>query len=245
MGNIAGMLWYLHNEIVWHEGGRRGTFFNVPKTRLERFKVSMRAPEPLYEKGMNFGVVNTFDAGKCTGPFGCVNFKQYGYTVGCETWDSGSPNNFPHQQWDKMNHYPDATWYSLPGTCPSQPVANKTAACREAEPGGACPTGQTPNGESNCIYSYEKLGEISIDELEGIGSYEALIKAGGKEYDALTDRGVGTTFWDNKNSSAACQQRIQAALNLFEAKFPSQPKLQDPKCDFNKYVFYAASKHRV
>jgi len=239
MGNLAGMLWYLHNEIVWHQGGRRGTFFTVPKTRLQRFKVSMRATKPLKAKNMHFGVVNTYDSGQCTGPFGCKNFDMYGNTVGCESWDPKMPNNFPHQQWDATNHYPGALWYSLPGPCPMKKAGQKSAECTKAKPGGACPAGtKSPTGESSCTYVYEAAGEITIDELEGIGKYSTFIAQGGVEYDQQTDRGKGTSFWDNKNSTAACQTRIDKANEIFRSRFPNYPDLPDPTCDFNKYTFY-------
>lgn len=97
-GNISGMLWYLHNEVVWHAGGRHGTYFSTPVTKLARYLVSVKPTQKLADMGMNFGVVNTMDSNKNTGPWACDNLQRYGDTVGCETREKGNPNNFPHQQ---------------------------------------------------------------------------------------------------------------------------------------------------
>lgn len=239
LGNIGGMLWYLHNEIVWHPGLQRsGTYFSTAKTRLERFRVKMRATQPLWGLGMNFGVVNEFDFTRCTGPFGCHNFARFGFTVGCETWVKGSLSDFPHTQWDSVNFYPGAAWYSFPGACPSQPLNAKTEECRKREPGGRCTTGGDPTGTGDCTYTYEKVGEISIDELEGLEDPEQFLKLGGQEYDKDTDRGTIMHFWDDMNNVTANQIRIDHAHEVFRSKFPGQPDLPDPPCDFNKRKFF-------
>lgn len=48
---------------------------------------------------MHFGIVNTYDLGACTGPFKCENLEHYGPTVGCETWNPGTNNHWPHNEW--------------------------------------------------------------------------------------------------------------------------------------------------
>mmetsp|Transcript_1850 Transcript_1850/g.3867 ORF Transcript_1850/g.3867 Transcript_1850/m.3867 type:complete len:452 (+) Transcript_1850:197-1552(+) len=239
MGNLAGMLWYLHNEIVVHPSLQRsGTFFATPKTRVEKYKVSTRATQPLYDKGMNFGVVNAFDLTKCTGPFACYNFERYGYSVGCENWEGGAAS-FPHGQWVNENKYPGATWYALPGPCSSKGMGAKTEACMQEEPGGACPDGVTePTGEGNCTYVYEKVGEISIDELEGLTDPSTFKAMSYQEYNKQTDRGYGMSFWNDKRSVKANQDRIAHALDLFKTKYPDHPDLPDPICDFNRWTFY-------
>eukprot|EP00435_Cladocopium_sp_Y103_P018011 s1713_g4.t1 len=107
MANIPGALWYLHNEIVWHPWLRAGTYAATPKTRIERFLVFSRASQELFNKGMNFGVVNTYDLGKCSGPYKCENLEEYGPVVGCESWNPKDENNFPHGQWTGTNVYPN------------------------------------------------------------------------------------------------------------------------------------------
>mmetsp|Transcript_80660 Transcript_80660/g.231630 ORF Transcript_80660/g.231630 Transcript_80660/m.231630 type:complete len:462 (+) Transcript_80660:70-1455(+) len=239
MASLAGVLWYLHNEIVWHPNLQRsGTNFATPKTRIEKFKVSTKATQPLWDLGMNFGVVNAFDLTKCTGPYDCTNFKEYGYPVGCENWLGGEAS-FPHGQWVDQNMYPGATWYSLPGPCSSKGFGEKTEACMMSEPGGACRNQTVPTGAGDCTYVYEKVGEISIDELEGINSQGAFVAMGYQEYNKDTDKGYGTDFWNGKMSMTANQNRIDAASALFKKHYPDQEDLADPPCDFNKNKFYA------
>lgn len=237
LANAAGALWYLHNEIVIHPGLQRsGTHFSNAKTRIERFRVQVRATEPVYALGMHFGVVNTFDLTKCTGPFNCDNFRKFGYAVGCESWKV--PSDFPHGQWNQANHYPGATWYSLPGPCWSKALHQKDLGCAKLEPGGACPGGVIPTGQGNCTYKYEKLGELTIDELEGLESPDTFVKNGGREYDVATDKGYLMSFWDGKNDVAKNRWRIERMKLLFRQKFPNQPELVEFPCDFNKFRFY-------
>jgi len=237
LGNLGGVLWYLHNEIVWHPNlMRSGTYFATKKTRVERFRVKVRATQPLFNLGMNFGVVNEFDWARCTGPYGCTNFGRFGFTVGCEAWNKTTGNDFPHSQWNELNMYPGAAWYSLPGVCPSGALHDKSAGCRIAEPGGACKG--IPTGEGNCTYSYEKVGDISIDELEGLDDPEEFVQMGGQEYNRTTDMGNLMDFWDDISNETANQNRIDQANALFAERYPEQPDLADPPCDFDKRIFF-------
>lgn len=238
MANIPGALWYLHNEIVWHHWLRAGTFASTPKSRIERFLVFSRATQSLFKKGMNFGVVNTYDLGKCTGPFDCENLQHYGPVVGCETWDPDQDNNFPHGQWVGKNLYPNASWYSLPGKCSSKKFWDQQGECTQLEPGGACPLGIVPTGSHSCTYTYQKVGELRISEIENISSFEHLIEGGGREYDRATDKGVHVHFWDGIDDVDKCQRRIDAVNLLFQRKYPEQPILPDPGCDFSLRKFY-------
>jgi len=238
MANIPGALWYLHNEIVWHHWLRAGTFASTPKTRIERFLVFSRASQELYDKGMNLGVVNTYDLGKCSGPFKCENLQEYGPVVGCETWDVKQDNNFPHGQWVGKNVYPNAMWYSLPGKCSSKKFWDQQGTCSEKEPSGACPLGILPTGAWDCTYTYQKVGELNISYVEGIKSFSELIEGGGREYDRAKDEGVHVHFWDGIDDVDACQRRIDIVNKLFQKKYPEQPILDDPVCDFKVHEFY-------
>jgi len=187
---------------------------------------------------MNFGVMNAFDITRCTGPFECSNFETYGYTVGCENWIRGSPANFPHQEFDETNKYPNAMWYSLPGPCPLAGLNDKSEACKASQPGGQCPPGVVPTGTGDCTYSLEPAGEVTIDELEGIDGYKEFIAAGGREYDPDADQGTHLNFWDGKLDDVLCKNRVQALLKMFDKKYPNDPTIEPPECDFNKYMFF-------
>mmetsp|Transcript_71188 Transcript_71188/g.231274 ORF Transcript_71188/g.231274 Transcript_71188/m.231274 type:complete len:473 (+) Transcript_71188:92-1510(+) len=230
VANLAGAMWYLHHEIVNNRYERR-----FKKTRVQRFKLTTKAPQPLIDAGMDFGVRLAFDLGKCTGPFDCQKaFEEVGYSVGCNKADE-----FPTSQWAGKVFYNDATWYSLPGKCSSRKFSEHTAQCSLSEPGGAC---ANPTGRGDCTYSYQAAGEISIDELEGIDSFAKFVTEGGWEYNHKTDHGVHMNFWDGMSDAAACKRRVERAARLFDAKFPGDPKtwdLANPPCNFRANHFYA------
>lgn len=222
--SLAGIMWYLHNEVVWTTPRKFGI------TRIMRIKVSTRAPQPLYSKGMNFGVRYAFDSGQCTGPWSCAEkFREYGYFVGCN-----NVGDFPTAKWKADNYYQDAIWYSLPGPCSEKTFSSHDPACMANSPGGAC--AGPPTGRGDCTYNYEEAGEVRIDDLEGISNYASFTAMGGKEYDQKTDMGYGTSFWNHKKDAAACAARVAAASRLFSQKYGLD--LPTPKCDFNYGAFY-------
>lgn len=235
MANLAGAMWYLHNEIVNNKGERR-----FGKTRIQRFKVSTKATRPMLDDGLQWGVRYAFDVGQCTGPWDCQSgFARYGYFVGCNNVDE-----FPTGQWEGKVFYPNAIWYSLPGKCSTRRVFDHTAECEAEEPGGAC---DHVKGMGNCTYSYSSAGEISIDELEGIQDFPAFAAAGGWEYNNQTDRGVNMVFWNGKYNIGACEKRLQRARSIFRNKYhdaPFENDLQEPTCDFDFSKFYAHVSRR-
>jgi len=231
MANLAGALWYLHNEIVNNRGHRR-----FHKTRVQRYKVTVKATQPMVDDGLLWGTRFAFDAGECTGPWNCMDaWQRYGYFVGCNRVDE-----FPTQQWRGKVYYPNASWYSLPGKCNSRRYNKHSVECELEEPGGVC---DDVTGQGNCTYSYTSAGEISIDELEGVENFADFVAAGGWEYNNQTDRGEHMTFWDDKYNTTACERRLARARELFEA-LPSrgnvtQEDLPEPVCDYSKSQFYA------
>mmetsp|Transcript_10043 Transcript_10043/g.28342 ORF Transcript_10043/g.28342 Transcript_10043/m.28342 type:complete len:451 (+) Transcript_10043:39-1391(+) len=253
-GNLAGVLWYLHNEVV-HKSPRK---FDI--SRIVRYKVQTRATQPLYDKGMNFGVRFAFDSGQCTGPFECVRngsnfelcagassgkysggsysskaaafeFGEYGYFVGC--------NNLGHFPFPtEPIQYPAAVWYSLPGPCSSRTWPEHDEQCVLDQPGGRC--SGTPTGQGNCTWNYEEAGNISLDELVGIPNYEEFLRSGRREYDKGPDRGHGFTWWDSIHDKLANKWRLRKARELFARKYPHmEADLEDPPCDFNFKKFYS------
>ncbi|CAJ1441563.1 unnamed protein product [Effrenium voratum] len=226
VGNLAGTLWYLHNEVVWV----RPRKFNIDK--IIRYKITTKATTPLKELGMNFGVRFSFDTAMCTGPWNCeLNFEKYGYFVGCNNLGM-----FPFPTYD--THYPEAKWFSLPGQCPTKAWEEKDANCTKLQPGGRC---DTPTGQGNCTYSIEEVGSLTLDEIEGLTSYHDFIHTGGVEFNKTLDNGTGLTFWNNLNDTEKNVERVEKVSKMFEEKFPDQPKedkMEAPKCDFDFEKFY-------
>lgn len=258
--SLGGVLWYLHNEIIFTCHGAGGVLgsrdggsgilgerkFHI--TRILRFKVQYRATTPLYRLGMNFSLLQAYDAGKATGPFrrfvssGQGEWSQFGYTIGC-----GRIGEFPHNDWVSGKNYPDPIWYSLPGPCPSMDYHTATPACKKLEPGGHCPPGVVPTGEGNCTYQYEDAGEIDIDELAGITpkwpSRAEFCKECKTEGSEESKGGCGLDFWgDDIDDMAKNYEQVRKARKLFEKKYPDSPRERDlqypPPCDFGKFRYF-------
>lgn len=245
LATAGAAMFYLHNEIVWHPTSRSGTFFENAKTRINRYKVTTKATQPLLDLGMDFGVMNEFDITKCTGPFQCDNFIRFGYAVGCEDWREGSPANFPHQKWNSLNVYPNTSWFSFPGACPMSGLGDKSHKCELEQPGGACPEGIRPSGTGDCTYTMEDAGEIKLDDMVGMSSYKEFIAKGGREFDPITDQGVHLNFWDGKLDDVLANQRTEHMISLFDSKYPDEKTIHAPACNFNKYRFYAGTPHKA
>ncbi|CAK9050482.1 unnamed protein product [Durusdinium trenchii] len=227
VGNLAGTLWYLQNEVVFV----RPRKFNISK--IVRYKISTKSTTPLYDLGMNFGVRFAYDSAQCDGPWSCdLNYDRFGYFVGCNNLGS-----FPFPTYDI--HYPGAKWYALPGPCSSKTYQDKDAKCIKEQPGGRCDG--TPTGQGNCTYSIEVVGSLTIDEIDGIKDYHEFIHTGGVEFNKTLDKGEGCTFWNNMNVTAKNIERVEKVRALFEKKYPDQPLDEDmeaPACDFNFTAFY-------
>mmetsp|Transcript_96176 Transcript_96176/g.242328 ORF Transcript_96176/g.242328 Transcript_96176/m.242328 type:complete len:428 (-) Transcript_96176:397-1680(-) len=232
-GSLGGLMWYLHNEIVscaYGESCESERRFGI--SRITRWKVQTRAPQPLFEAGMNFGIRYAFDNGKCSGPWDCNDqWAKYGFFVGCNNFSSKFP--YPTQP-----VFYSGVWYSLPGSCPEQHW-EQNVGCREDQPGGLCKG--KPTGTGTCTYSYENAGEISLDELEGIDDYAEFVANGGQEYNAKLDAGVKMKFWNGINDTAANTERVRNADATFKQKYPDLPsdeELPPPPCDFDLAQFF-------
>jgi hypothetical protein len=135
-GNLAGVMWYLTNEVMPRCPKRYGI------TRLKRLIVTTRASPELFARGMNFGVRYSYDHGRCTGSntrdLGHCNltWHRFGHVVGCNNFR----DHYPYPLSD--THYPDGIWYDFPGE-------------------GKC---NYPTGEWNCTWSVEEAGEIRLEE---------------------------------------------------------------------------------
>jgi len=199
--NLPGVMWYLQNEVVSGVYGP-GNKFGI--TRILRIKVQVRATQPLLDKGMNFGIRVAFDSGKCTGPDCAMDWKDYGYNVGCNKL-----GDWPFPTYD--THFEGGIWYSLPGSCPSRSYLHKDSnpACKINEPGGKCPG--IPTGAGDCTWNYENAGELRLTEL----------------YSESTEK----AFWAG-DSDPENRRKVQVARDLLAAKYGPDPPV--PPCDFEK-----------
>merc|ERR1740138_1501108 len=118
---------------------------------------------------------------RCTTPNCTAAFWQtYGYAPGCRKASQ-----------DPDYAYAGATWYSLPGECPSQRCARKSPECRRDQPGGQC---EAPDGTRNCTWHLEPAGEVRLDAISGIKDREEFCAAGKTEFAPDLDKGVGASF---------------------------------------------------
>jgi len=214
LGNLAGVMWYLHHEVVPHCPRHHGI------SRILRYRVTMKPSLEVFTAAAYkplFAPFVAMDTCRCTTPDCPALWQKYGYAPGCQEQQPGADY-----------FYPPGVWYSLPGPCPSQDCWSKTASCKASEPGGRC---LDPDGSRQCTWHLEPAGEIQLDELAGITDHAAFCKAGNEEFVPHLDHGVGAFFWDGFRNASLCRQRVEAAERLFRSKYPSMPMSYPmPKC---------------
>jgi len=240
MASLAGVMWYLHREVVSSTPRK----FHI--TRILRYSVTMMVTQDYYRKTPNqFGPFVAFDSGSAKGRKSL--WADFGYVVGCQLVDPKLFNYVPPRSLQPSCFPPDSfacrapKWYSLPGPCPEEKVSHKDASCTAAWPGGMCPTVEV-KGAHTCTYFATPAGEILLDELEGIPDYNtwwistnasngAKLPNGNIEFDFDTDRGVGMDFWNGRHDEAKCTRRMDSVVQLFKQKFPAFPEsLPEPPC---------------
>jgi len=223
--NLAGVLYYLHHEVVMMCPRKFGV------TRIRRLKVTMRNTCDLYkDRTTQFGPYSAFDRGAC-GTKDCSKvYTSFGSVVGCQhiPYDTGIFAAYCEQP-----HCGYAQWYSFPGPCTSEPFDGKTKECRKDDPGGFC---EKVTGERDCTYKIEDAGSVYLDEL-----YKTVTKyywwpefcKSQIEYNNKTDYGIGVEWWDGIYSPAKCRDRYNKVIAKFKEKYPDQPStLTEPRCDF-------------
>merc|ERR1719323_113438 len=211
-GNMAGVMWYLQNEVVTEYSGPMACPRKFNISEIHRFRVRVKATNALANEGHQFGVRFAYDRGQCVGrcfPHNectCTEecdekFTKYGFVVGCNNFYDNYP--FP----DMQTTYPSGVWYSLP-------IEGK---CDEA------------TGAHNCTWSWEAAGFVTLSELES-------------EFPGNNQccDGVCTNFWNGATDYGSASWRVQQALDQFHRKYPDMP--QDPNtqgCDFNRDHWYS------
>jgi len=243
--SLAGVMWYLHNEIVQ----------SIPRkydvTRIMRLKVTMRNPQAWWDAHQaQFGQYVAFDQAMCTVP-DCQNiWDTYGAVVGCQAPNPDVANYTADHQTSLRcdnGHCNSPLWYSLPGPCPSMYYGQKTQECIDESPGGFCFSSYNETtglgdkddwkvtGAWNCSYHVDWAGQVRLDDLVGIGNYSDFVAAGYQEYDKIEDVGYGTDFWNGIHNATACQLRMERLKDLFVAKVGENAKfprdLPEPVCD--------------
>lgn len=175
-----------------------------------------------------YGHYLTFDNGACD-----KNSPFCSYLNG----DNNSPILGPFVGWqdqeaDARNPTDRSYWYSLPGECPGEDwdSADKSEACKIAQPTGACPAGVTPDGKT-CTWSYELLGQVILDDVAGITSIpnpdtglnfvnaSEFCLAGNVEFerDSTTFEFVqGLDFWKNPLNKTANTERVSKLLAFYD-----------------------------
>jgi hypothetical protein len=195
VGDLPGVMWYLHNEIVGAPVRKYGI------DRIRRYKVKMRPVVEFWNVHHTyFGPFMAYDMARCETPSCKEVYRAYGYMIGCQPVTAGRSGYEAREETmsEKACSDPEISckspiWYSLPGACPLKKISRqaiydhqkdhgidnhvshdmvanstdeeKTDECRATEPGGRC-EGE-PTGAPDCVYSVEDAGEISIDELAG------------------------------------------------------------------------------
>ncbi|DBA02600.1 TPA: hypothetical protein N0F65_011972 [Lagenidium giganteum] len=124
--------------------------------------------------------------------------------------------------------YPDAYWFSFPGSCPLQPWILKTPACRAQTRSGLCEPGETPDGVA-CTFAYNILGFLPLDDLVGISrtlnnatnkpfaNFSEFCRFGHVEFDATDEGDVvqSLPFWTNPQDVRYNNLRTQQVLTAY------------------------------
>jgi len=241
--DLAGVLWYLHNEIMGKTApGLWSTSRKYDITRILRFKITSRTTEAFYNAcHKQFGPFVALDYAMCTAANCDDIWAKYGFVVGCQNLGRDIANYV--QNFDEVPRgaglrgaaamggeagLRGGVWYSLPGPCPSMKYGEKSASCNASQPGGEC---ELVTGAPDCTFRVEFAGEVALDELCGIKDYRAFRKAGDLEYVDELDHGVNCDFWDGKLDLQNCTRRLRRVQQLFAKKNPSLPaSLPTPAC---------------
>jgi len=262
LANLPGVLWYLHHEVVITSPRK----FNIKK--ILRYKVQVRATEPLKKIGMNFGVRLAFDKGMATGPFVCGRREKEGADKDTHyspefcgdangekglqpPWMEKYHGAFEWSEYgfnvgcNKLGQYPyprDKVYY------PNAVWYSFPGLCPDKpyyDKGTSCsytaPGGYCPGvtPNGNGTCTWNYEPAGQIDIDELVG-----YPSGKKEYDPETDRGTGCCWWDGLNMTAKNEERIRQAEELFAMKYPGTPSLSEPSCDFNFRRFYNMWYHK-
>ncbi|KAG1712858.1 hypothetical protein DVH05_000593 [Phytophthora capsici] len=184
------------------------------------------------------------DGGQCNPkadgsfPDGCNQYSgtngqpDLGFCVGGSLQDNEAIAPYPHNY-----------WFSFPNSCPLNRWSAKTDTCRSEYPGGMCPLGVEPDGDT-CTFKYDVLGYIPLDDVVGITSmvnpntgsnyvdYSEFCAAGGVEFSvAVAGDQVtwldGLDFWENPGDSDANAARAEKVVAAYGTLVRNNPSTSD------------------
>lgn len=205
MADLAGVLWYLHHEVLKVVPRR----YDI--NRILRYKVTVMSPP-----GSKFGAFVAFDAGQCTVPGCSTIWNTSGFTVGCQTLDvyhrllGNYVSDFDERIIPQQPPHLESTVLHgrqlegrLDNASGGRALGQRALLATPYRDGlhggvwfslprgGRCPV---PTGTRTCTYTYEPAGEISLDELTGI---------------LRPQEGIRTyeDFW--KNAHGKCMAEVQ------------------------------------
>ncbi|CAJ1343064.1 unnamed protein product [Effrenium voratum] len=251
MASLGGVLWYLHHEVVIQAPRK----FDI--TRILRYKVQMRATNPLLRLKMNFGVRLAYDKGQATGPFVCgrenVTTKD-GTAAGVKPKFCGEgkyeaawkPDTKPYTSafeyaaygynvgCNKLGEYP----------FPMEPVYYPNAVWYALP--GLCPENLYYDKNNKC-QEVQPGGYCPGVEPNGNGTCTWNYEEAGeisldelvgikdysswrwahREYDPETDKGIAFSWWDGIDNATANQRRADEATKLFNSRYPDLPTAEE------------------
>lgn len=204
LANAAGVLRYVHNEIVGRHVSARAKPPMCERghgiDRIIRLTVTMHTTQAVYDKAhgqfMPFGAI---DGQKYTVPGYDKLFEEYGYAVGCQGGDGA---------------YPGAAWYSFPAE----------GMCMFPSGGSTCTYTYSGSGS----ITLDQL--TGIDKL---GGYKKFCMDGGVEFNGprSNDDGVTIDFWKDYHDKEKNQNRTEALLKRFDEAAWFHPDHEEPRCD--------------
>ena len=231
LANLPGVLLYFHHEIYMAFEGddftNRHHKFGI--SRFLRFKITMKSTREAFDACLDpryaaedryHGLCDTENAAWRDGRVGHQFMRYTAFDSGVRAWE---PPGWPSVGCAKSEisrfydhaYGDDVMYFSLPGPCATKPYAEKSDACRAADPGGEC---AHPDGGAHCTWHAEPLGHVTLDELmetEGIVDHRGSTGLNQREYKSC--------FWDERHDAQRNRERVKALDRKFREKYPQIP----------------------
>jgi len=201
------------NDIVtnYTNGPRCPRRFNI--SRIYRLKIKTRATQEMAGLNMSFGARFAYDQGMCQGR--CFPGNMCTGAGDCMT------------QFDKYGFVPGCNDFRADYPFPVDANSAPSGVWYSLPLGGRC--SGDPTGAKDCTWSYEDAGHVTLESLE--------------EFSPGSDNcceGRCSDFWRGQWDPAVMSWRVDAALWMFNSKYPASTRpLRAPACDFDRDKWYA------